>query len=407
MGMALRFAYALGLHVRNEDPSAAPSKKEMLVRVWWSLYILEREISIVTGRPSTIVDTCCSVPLPIPLAEENITDDVAEMDRLRKAHSSAPTISPISQMTPYSIGTTETPPSPTVLTTKADANSGSFFKALVQVAIINQNTLTALYSAGTAIRPVNEIQLDIIRLGQRLEQWVASLPVDLNFQNRQVRSNNYRRERMLLGFQYCSAKILLTRPCLGGLGQLGEQNMSDNFVRRMASTSVDTAKIIVNLLPDQPNTVPFYENGPWWSIVHYLMQAVSVFLLALLNASRIGQEPSLLASCLRKLVNWLREMQDPLAERAYRMSFDAFQAVAARLSIDISDLWARHAEAYGESIAGVGAQNWHGHTMAVEHSGPFAPILGQNTSFAEMDPYGLSVYPPFSYNPSEGYHDAA
>jgi hypothetical protein len=64
VGMALRFAQALSLHVRNEDPTASELKREVLVRMWWSLYTLDRQLSIITGRPSVMVDSNCSVTLP-------------------------------------------------------------------------------------------------------------------------------------------------------------------------------------------------------------------------------------------------------------------------------------------------------------------------------------------------------
>lgn len=116
-----------------------------------------------------------------------------------------------------------------------------------------------------------------------------------------------------------------------------DQNVPKTFNRRLANICIEAAKTVTNLLPDQPVPLFIYEKGPWWSIVHHLMQAVSVFLLALLYSSSTSQDSIVLLHYAKELVRWLRAMQDPLAERAYQMAFSTFKAVARHLSIDISD----------------------------------------------------------------------
>ena len=132
IGVALRFAYTLGLHVRNEDPSATAAKRETLVRTWWSLYSLERTLSVITGRPSIIVDSCCSVPLPMPVIEDHISDQAEAAYRVRgKSSTGFPS-------TPHGWSETPCPPGFGPM----EANSGSYFKASVQLSIITQSILT-------------------------------------------------------------------------------------------------------------------------------------------------------------------------------------------------------------------------------------------------------------------------
>ena len=64
IGVSIRFALALGLHLRNEDPSADFRKKEALARTWWSLHMIECLISVITGRPPVLSHEDCTVPLP-------------------------------------------------------------------------------------------------------------------------------------------------------------------------------------------------------------------------------------------------------------------------------------------------------------------------------------------------------
>lgn len=338
IGIALRFAYSLGLHVRNEDPSATAAKRETLVRTWWSLYSLERTLSIVTGRPSIIVDSCCSVPLPMPVPEENISDDVEAVYRMRKGSATT-----LFAANTYSISSSviiEHPQTPVGLGT-ADANSGSYFRAVVQLSIITQNILTSLYSAGTMVRPPGEVQQDMAQLGQRLDQWLALLPVEFNFQEPHNRSNDkFIRERLLLGLQLSSARMLLTRPCLSGRRQTWRECNEASFASRMANNCVEAAKTTVAFLPDEPRPDLLYDHGPWWCLTHHIMQAISVFLLGLSHPSSTSQDSMTLVHYLKKAIRWLQNMQDPVAERAQSVALRIFESVARRYSLDVSDLWA-------------------------------------------------------------------
>ncbi|ORY07939.1 fungal-specific transcription factor domain-domain-containing protein [Clohesyomyces aquaticus] len=333
IGLALRFACALGLHVRNEDPNTSASKKENLVRIWWSLFSLERLLGAMTGRPSIVVDFHCSVPLPLTLPDESLLDDVVAMDRMR--FPSRARASPTSSNAPsawwmeeVAMGLDEVP-----------ANSTSYFKALCLMGIITQDVLSTLYSAGTMIRKSADIQTLTLELSERLDGWRSSLPCEFDFQARHAGSDpkpgRFIRERMLLGFCYFGARILLTRPSLGGI-EKGFNN-TDSFTRKMAAICVSAAKATADFLPDQPNPNFLYENGPWWSIVHNLMQAVTVFLLSLSYSTSGSPENVVLLQYTKKVISWLRAMQDPVAARAYDMSSNMLGAIATRLSLDLSD----------------------------------------------------------------------
>jgi hypothetical protein len=412
VGVALRFAFSLGLHVRNEDPSASATKREMLVRIWWSLYCLERLLSIITGRPSIIVDSVCSVPLPAPFPADEVADHMDEVSRLRN-----PLGYPASQFTASSSVISPTfssfdydminPPRTPIGMGPMAANCGSYFKALVQLGIITQNILTSLYSASTMIRALADIQQDMVQLSQRLDQWVVSVPSEFNFQTHDPRAGSNLsspacfRERVLLGFNFCSARILLTRPCLFALNHsqaAADLNIPTTFIRRMADICVDAAKTVTDFLPDQPNALFVYENGPWWCIVHSLMQTASVFLLALSYSVSGSQEVVVLSRYAKKLVRWLRLMKDPLAERAYQMALSTLEAVTGRLSLDISDLWMEDAMVFPNS-------NLRG-TQAV----PYGTGRGRlpddahmaASMFTSFDPMPASNYPQQNHDPSFG-----
>ncbi|KAF2624217.1 C6 transcription factor-like protein [Macroventuria anomochaeta] len=344
IGIALRFAYTLGLHVRNEDPSATAVKRETLVRTWWSLYSLERTLSIVTGRPSIIVDSCCSVPLPIPVTEEQISDQMEAAYRMRKRSSSL-----ISTPQSWSSGIVDPPRTPMGLGT-TEANSGSYFKAAVQLSIITQNILTSLYTASTITRSAAENQHEMAQLGQRLDQWVLSLPREFNFQEPiNSASMAFSRERMLLAFPLCGARMLLGRLCLNPRRQAWREGNEATFARRMGNSCIEAAKMVVDFLPDEPNAHFIYDQGPWWCIVHHMMQAVSVFLLGLSYPTSTSQDSMLLIYYVKKVIRWLQVMQDPVAERAYQVAMSSFETVSRRYPAHVAGIW-RMESAHGSDI---------------------------------------------------------
>lgn len=332
IGVALRSAYSLGLHVRNEDPAATTAKRETLVRTWWSLYSLERTLGIITGRPSIIVDSCCSVPLPIPLPEDRLSDELDSVYHARKQSTSHH----------YSNPSYDTPVTPTNLKS-FEANSGSYFKAVIQLSILTQNILTSLYSVGTMIRSPSEIQHDVSQLNQRLDQWSTSLPQEFNFQQPHQYLHNSQtplaRERTLLAFQFCSARMLLGRPYLSNRSSLAREHTEETFATRMANACIEAAKTVIHYLSDDYRPELLYDQGPWWCVVHHLMQAISVFLLGLSFPSATTQESRTLINYTRKAIRWLNVVQDPLAERASKVAVTSFAHVARRHAIDISDLW--------------------------------------------------------------------
>src|SRR3954464_7722557 len=77
IGLSIRFAMSLGLHLRNEDLKATPAYKEELARIWWSLHAIECVLSAATGRPWVVGKENCTVPAPRHLPEERASDSVA------------------------------------------------------------------------------------------------------------------------------------------------------------------------------------------------------------------------------------------------------------------------------------------------------------------------------------------
>jgi hypothetical protein len=318
----------LGLHVRNEDASASVEKRETFVRVWWSLYSLERTLGIVTGRPSITVNTFCSVPLPLPVpGNRNTTGTIAE----------DPVLYP-GQGPEFRTSTVKSTQPPEGFT-PGESNSGSYFKAVVTLSIIVQDISSSLYSVATMIRPSKELQVQVTHLEQRLEQWTHLLPQQFDFQIRNVETDvRFTRERTILRFQLCSAKMLLTRPYLSGRKQQYRGNEEANFSNRMGNICIEAAKSMVDFFPEHSNGRVVYGQGPWWCIVHYMMQAVAVFLLGLSNPTCTSHKGAMMVHYVRRTIRYLQSMEDPLALRASYIALETFDTVMRHSSRDNSTI---------------------------------------------------------------------
>ena len=73
LGNAVKVAQDIGLH---SDMGTWPLiEKEMRKRTWWSIYILDRSLSLELGRPMLIDDVDCDVPLPMGVDDHFIRDN--------------------------------------------------------------------------------------------------------------------------------------------------------------------------------------------------------------------------------------------------------------------------------------------------------------------------------------------
>jgi hypothetical protein len=64
LGCALRMAIALGMHREGTSVGFDPIERNIRKRVWWTLYIFEKLLSVILGRPSAIDESEISVDLP-------------------------------------------------------------------------------------------------------------------------------------------------------------------------------------------------------------------------------------------------------------------------------------------------------------------------------------------------------
>lgn len=73
IGLAMRTAIDLGLHRKANEINLDPWTAQMRRRLFWTIYYLERVISMSLGRPFSIADRQIDLPLPV-----DVDDDVQD-----------------------------------------------------------------------------------------------------------------------------------------------------------------------------------------------------------------------------------------------------------------------------------------------------------------------------------------
>lgn len=64
----------MGLNLRSESESVPYFSKELRYRLWWALSMLDTILCEMTGYLLSIRETFCTIPLPVPLMEEDFSD---------------------------------------------------------------------------------------------------------------------------------------------------------------------------------------------------------------------------------------------------------------------------------------------------------------------------------------------
>ena len=297
-GYAIRAAFALGLHVRNEDVAILRAAKRARQRLWWALWLLERQLVILSGRPTGIRDSTCSVPRP----NERIFND----------------------FTP-----------PTDLETLAER----YLTLRIDLAKLTQKAIDLLYSPSAVAKSWATVQVNIETLEQGLQQWRYLIPVVYDFSNMQSIDSRYVRETQTLGLYYYIGRIMVTRPCLCNFDrQVKLTKDSLEFIQTKAEGCVSAAENAIDLLPKSFDPVHLYKSGPWYSQVSLIMQAFAIIMLELSLGASHSSSVQTLTLKIEKVVAWLREMakHNAAAYRAWKQCIDLLASLAPRMGMDMS-----------------------------------------------------------------------
>ncbi|KAL3473834.1 fungal-specific transcription factor domain-containing protein [Aspergillus californicus] len=315
-GVSVRSAIALGVNLRSESKETSNLSKEIRYRVWWSIYTLENTLSIMTGRPTSAPDKFSTTPLPIPFDEEQfrepvasrlLTDFAARTDYMQGL-SSQRRVSPAIWDCPGLNNAVLTPESLSSPIDIAPSNSFYFFY-FVDLTVIMRRAIDSLYSPGFARRPWLTISASIMDLVQETDEWLSRVPSVFQFRIEHP-STDFERQRWSLAFRFYSLRITLSRPSLcRSERQRSPNEASALSQQRIARICVDSASELLDLLPDRPDAPWLVQVSPWWCVLHYLMQSITVLLIEMEFCVRFHVNgASHITSHLEKGLDWLHNL---------------------------------------------------------------------------------------------------
>ena len=382
-GIAIRWATALGLNLRNDSTSLRDSLKEIRYRVWWALYTIEHRLGSMTGRVNCILDDHCTTPLPAPVEEDQFESEEGagllgkgqqQSQRAPFLNSNSPSASNNSSGSRSRSATKATGSrSPSSMAANGSLsfakavppNSSLYFLHLVQLTRLTQSIFHAMYNPAAVQGSWSDVQTTMGRLSDQLEAWYRNLPTIFDFRRKQ-RDREFYEFRMNLGFFYYGTKMVIHRPCLCRLDRKipHQSSKSLDFNHNAAMSCVDAARELLHLIPDEPNAVGLIKVGPWWSVLHSLVQACTVLMLEIsFRAHHMPEEADAILDASKKGVRWLHALGDnnASAARAWGLCNSMLHDAAAKIGRDISDMPRRppgrnsssNSSGYGQSHSGM------------------------------------------------------
>ena len=199
-----------------------------------------------------------------------------------------------------------------------------------------RESVDTLYAPKAARKSWREIETEISTLNSKADAWLSKLPDVFRFTGAQGK-HPFERQISSLAFRYYSTKIIITQPCLRQVALQGRGAPSlGSFCESMTDQCVDIAINMLGLLPDQADSAWLYCISPWWCILHYLMQSMTVLLTELFIRARPGTpQHRMVQENIDRAIHWLREMsaKDPCSQRAWLVCNNLFSHYAPELGL--------------------------------------------------------------------------
>ncbi|KAE8149445.1 fungal-specific transcription factor domain-containing protein [Aspergillus avenaceus] len=410
-GSAVRGALGLGLHLLNVGSCTSDTSKEIRYRVWWSLYTLDHRLSVMTGRPSCIVDGACTTPLPVPYDESDFRKEPVMRLISRSTQDSPKQFEPPSDSSCNSDfqAVTASKCSQTNISTPCKS---LYFLQLIKLTSIAKRMTNKLYSPEGVIKPWSSIEFAIRGLMLDLDSWLMNLPTAYDFTSTQTSqsSANY---RMSLALTFYSTKIGITKPCLHRIESNSENTRSEELCRKAAVECVESACHVLRLLPDPPDAVLLHKVSPWWCILHFLMQATAVLLFELTyHAQHVPEKAAMVSKAAKKSYDWLKAMSvtSIASEKAFRLcdgflhqlghdaSTDTFNIPCiANFSTQVST----DDETHDSPIRFTDQTTTPNGIPSESVSASLSPVDHSRASFAPPAPVGLGVTDTLDFMPNE------
>lgn len=350
MSIASASAISLGINMHSVDENTDHASKESRCRLWCSLLMLERSLITITGRPSTL-DHSFSVQPPLPFPESTFSqypasvflNNDSEREKIGtwslfedKAH------------TRIRAG----------LLKSTQPNQALFFHYQVDLSLIASAITNRIYGVHALQEGWDQVERAIKLYAQKLDRWLTTIHDQYAFVDESggpLRSISSR-EQAGLALYFYSTRILLHRPCLSRPGfreRSGIRFPRSRFGNDTAVICIRSALSLLDVFPDEPSEDWFYKISPWWTTLHFMMQATVVLLIHLAvgavpvrseQAQEKGRGPahsfnpseSVLTSC-KKVLRWLHHMAniDLSCKRGFEICHCLLYRIASPKGLDL------------------------------------------------------------------------
>lgn len=161
-----------------------------------------------------------------------------------------------------------------------------YFFYQVDLSLISNAITNRLYGAHAPQDGWKVIKEAMMLYSQKLDSWLSTINEGMSFANGDGKlfHSMLSRDQVGLALHYYSTRILLNRPCLSRPGfkeHSGIRIPRNRFGKDTALACVRSALSLLNVLPDEASKGWFYGTAPWWTVLHFLVQAAAVLLIQL------------------------------------------------------------------------------------------------------------------------------
>ncbi|XWW94035.1 hypothetical protein V2A60_001977 [Cordyceps javanica] len=252
VGLAVRTAQSLGLHLPETSAAKSPiSERELYRKLWHGCVLMDRMVALTHGRPAMIsAELASCVPLPALPEQDNQTID----------------------------GSTDV----------------SFFVKSVELYEITQRLVETLYSTPTGrtqrVKPSQQAISDlanIVQIDGDMSEWEQSLPKQLQ---QHTLGTIVARPSIILRLRFLHARILLLRPILSlvclpqAATESDTERLANRLYKQCALECFATARATIRIFFDHQVSDGTVGLLPaWWYRLYYLFSASTVLIAAKLR----------------------------------------------------------------------------------------------------------------------------
>ncbi|KAH6953982.1 fungal-specific transcription factor domain-containing protein [Ilyonectria sp. MPI-CAGE-AT-0026] len=255
VGLAMRVAQSLGLHLNQKSATRNQLEREMRRRIWYTCVTLDRLMCTTFGRPAMLSHSSL-VPLPLMIDDEHLLED---------GEGTQPETSP--------------------------CRMGLFVYTVQLLDILNE-VLHCFYAEASHAQATKDGSMpdlhEMLRLNSKLDKFLETLPNNLRLQtvssNSDAPSGSALLQARILYCRFLYARLLLLRPVIlflarSASGAKSDQNsLGGEVAGRMSQVCLDTAHELISVLHQDMGSV--YRCSAWWT-VYFTFGAATVVLASL------------------------------------------------------------------------------------------------------------------------------